>query len=196
MDTQILITRAIPSSEEEALAERAQADRAAFAAVYDHFFRRVYNYTRYRVGEATAADDVTAQIFEQVLRHLPKYQPRRGLFAAWLFRIARNAVYDYLRQQRRHPRLSLESLEDRAGDQPEPEQQVEQKLRQAQLLSLIATLSEREQEIIALKFGAGLANRQIADLMKLSESNVGVILYRTLGKLRGLLREEEHGQHE
>ncbi len=196
MDTPILGTLAITPSDEERLAERAQADRAAFAAVYDHFFRRVYNYTRYRVGEADAADDITAQVFEQVLRHLPEYRPRRGLFAAWLFRIARNAVYDYLRQQRRHPRLSLETLEDRASDQPEPDQQVDKKLRQAHLLNLIATLSEREQEMIALKFGAGLTNRQIADLLKLSESNVGVILYRTLGKLRELLRGEENGQHE
>ena len=50
MDTPILGTLAITLSDEERLAERAQADRAAFAAVYDHFFRRVYNYTRYRVG--------------------------------------------------------------------------------------------------------------------------------------------------
>jgi RNA polymerase sigma factor (sigma-70 family) len=191
MDTQILGTLAAAPSDEEILAERAQSDRAAFAAVYDHFFRRVYNYARYRVGDSDAADDVTAQIFEQVLRHLPKYRPQRGLFAAWLFRIARNAVYDYLRQRRRHPQLSLEALTDRVSDQPGPDQQVEERLRWAHLLNLIAMLSEREQEVIALKFGAGLTNRQIAELMKLSESNVGVILYRTLGKLRELLRAEE-----
>ncbi|CAG0936356.1 ECF RNA polymerase sigma factor ShbA [Thermoflexales bacterium] len=192
MDTPILGTLTLTPIDEETLAKRAQADRAAFAAVYDHFFRRVYNYVRYRVGEAEAADDLTAQIFEQVLRHLPKYRPHRGLFAAWLFRIARNAIYDYLRQQRRHPRLSLEALEDQASNQLEPDQQVEERLHRAYLLNVIATLSEREQEIIALKFGAGLTNRQIADLLKLSQSNAGVILYRTLGKLRGLLHAEEN----
>jgi RNA polymerase sigma-70 factor (ECF subfamily) len=196
MDTPLLETLTAASSDEQALAKRAQADRAAFAAVYDHFFRRVYNYVRYRVGSPEAADDVTAQIFEQVLRHLPEYQPRRGLFAAWLFRIARNTVYDYLRHHRRHPSLSLEALTDRISDQPGPEQQLEEGLRRAHILDAIAALSEREQEVIALRFGAGLTNRQIADLLKVSESNVGVIVFRTLGKLRQALRAEEHEPHE
>jgi RNA polymerase sigma-70 factor (ECF subfamily) len=54
----------------------------------------------------------------------------------------------------------------------------------AEVLAAIAELPEREQEIIALKYAGGLSNREIAGAMGLSDSNVGVILFRALRKLR------------
>ena len=58
-----------------------------------------------------------------------------------------------------------------------------------QILSALASLDARAVEIVALKFGGRLTNRQVAELTDLTESNVGVILYRTLAKLRRLLTE-------
>ena len=58
-------------------------------------------------------------------------------------------------------------------------------------MPLIKELDDRERDLLALKFGAGLTNRRIARLTGLTESNVGVILYRTLHHLREQLREEE-----
>ena len=176
--------------DENALGTRAQADRAAFADVYDHFFRRVYNYVRYRVGDPETADDVTAQIFERTLRHLPEYDARRAPFAAWLFGIARNAVRDHLRHRRNSAPVSLEAIQDLPGEGTELGEQIESAQARKRILRLVATLDEREQEIVALKFGAGLTNRRIAELMGLGESNVGVILYRTLRKLRRKLNAD------
>ena len=185
-----MATLATTLPHEEALVAHAQADQAAFAAVYDHFFQRVYNYARYRISDPDVADDVTAQIFEQVLRHLPEYRAGRGPFAAWLFRIARNAIYDQLRRGQHHLQVSLDTLENQISDQSGPDEKAEERLRRAHLLALIATLTDREQEIIALKFGAGLTNRRIADLMKLNEGHVAVILYRALQTLRRKLSAE------
>lgn len=179
---------------EENLAARAQTDQASFAAVYDHFFRRVYNYVRYRVGDPASADDVTAQIFERALNHLSEYHSKRGSFAAWLFGIARHAVQDHLRKRRRNPHVPLESVEDRLSDAAGPDQHVEAKQDREYLLGLIASLNEREKEILALKFGASLTNRRIAELIGLKESHVGVILYRTMGKLREKLQGDENGR--
>ena len=54
------------------LAARAMAEPAAFAAIYDHYFPRVYNYVRYRVREADAADDIASQVFERAFgKHRP-----------------------------------------------------------------------------------------------------------------------------
>lgn len=86
---------------ELALVARATAEPAAFAAIYDHYFPRVYNYVRYRVRDTETADDVTAQVFERALVCIGSYRPERAPFAAWLFAIVRNAVNDYLRAQKR-----------------------------------------------------------------------------------------------
>lgn len=176
---------------EWALVAQAVAEPAAFAAIYDHYFPRVYNYARYRVGDAQMADDLTAQIFEKVLVKIGEYRPERRPFAAWLFAIARNAVNDHLRAQRRHPWLSLDALRDRASASPPPEEIVEHDESRNELLDAVARLSERERELLALKFAAGLTNRDIAALAGLHEGNVGVILYRAVRRLRAMLAAEE-----
>ena len=54
---------------------------------------------------------------------------------------------------------------------------------------LLAELPDRERELLALKYGSGLTNREIAGLTGVSESNIGTILYRTLRRLRTLWDE-------
>ncbi len=169
---------------EQAMVQRAVAEPAAFAAVYDHYFPRVYNYVRYRIGDATAADDVTALVFERALANLARYRPDRAPFAAWLFCIARNAVIDHLRRRRVQRLLSLDVLRNTAGAEPSPPEAVAGAEKRAALLAAVARLSERERDLIALRFAAGLTNRRIAELTGLSASNVGVILYRAVQKLR------------
>jgi len=171
-------------SNELALVAHATAEPAAFAAIYDHYFPRVYNYVRYRVRDAETADDLTAQAFERALVSIGSYRPERAPFAAWLFAIARNAVNDHLRAKRRRRWLSLEVLRGRPGNEPQPEEVAIHNETRAELLAAVARLSEREQDLIALKFAAGLTNRRIAELTGLSESNVGVILYRAMQRLR------------
>jgi len=142
---------------------------------------------RYRVGDAETADDLTAQVFERALVNIGRYRPERAPFVAWLFAIARNAVSDYLRTQRRRRWLSLEVLRDRASRELQPEEVSIRNETHAELLASVARLSDRERDLIALKFAAGLTNRRIAEITGLSESNVGVILYRAVRRLRAEL---------
>jgi RNA polymerase sigma-70 factor (ECF subfamily) len=172
---------------ELALVSQASANAAAFAALYDHYFSRVYNYTRYRLPDAETADDVTAQIFERALHHIGSYRPEKAPFAAWLFAIARNAVTDH---QRRHQRwLSLDLLGNWSSADPQPGDIVADNELQAELLAAVACLSSRERDLIGLKFAGGLTNRRIAELTGLSENNVGIILYRAMQRLRTALKE-------
>lgn len=176
---------------EQALVARAQAEPKAFAAVYDHYYPRVYTYTRYRVSDAHTAEDLTAQIFERVLGRIGDYNPDQAPFAAWLFTIARNVVSDYLRGAQRHPVVPLETQYHLVSPEPLPEAVAIRRETNAELLAAVETLSDREREIIALKFAGCLTNRHIADTMGLSEKNVSVILYRAVLRLRHKLRPEE-----
>lgn len=176
---------------ELALVAQATVEPAAFIAIYDHYFSRVYNYVRYRVRDAETADDVTAQVFERALVSIGSYRPERGPFAPWLFAIARNAVNDHLRAKRRRRWLSLEVLRGQPGNEPQPEEVAIHNETRAELLAAVARLSDRERDLIALKFASGLTNRRIAELTGLSENNVGVILYRAVQRLRAELSAKE-----
>jgi len=176
---------------EQALVVCATAEPKAFAAIYDHYFPRVYNYVRYRIRDPETADDITAQVFERALVGLDRYRPKRGALVAWLFGIARHAVSDHLRAQKRRRWLPLDLLSNRGSADPQPEQIVVSNEVREELLEAVARLNDRERELIALKFGAKLTNRHIARLTGLSESNVGVILYRAVRRLRTWLIEPE-----
>lgn len=165
----------------------ARSDPDAFGALYDHYFPRVYNFVRYRTGDPDLADDLTAKTFERVLLHLPRYRAGAAPFAVWLFKIARNIVYDHYRREGRHGTLSLEGMADKAADMDEPVERIVEFETRLDLLAAISRLEPREREILAMKFTAGLTNREIAKAMALGESNVGVILFRVIRRLRAEL---------
>ena len=176
---------------EPALVKRARVEPAAFAAIYDHYFASVYNYLRYRVHDPDVVDDLTASVFESALTKLSSYRPGRAPFATWLFGIARHAVTDHFRAKRRRRWLSLDILRERAGDGPDPEHQAINAEAREGVLTAVSRLSERERDIVGLKFAAGLSNRRIAELTDLNEGNVAVIVYRAIRRLRKELRAEE-----
>jgi RNA polymerase sigma-70 factor, ECF subfamily len=174
--------------QESAWIAQSRLDRQAFASLYDRYFPRVYNYMRLRCADPLLADDLTAQVFERALLHLASYDPREGVFAAWLFGIARNLWNDHLRRERRQAWLSLAVLRPRAHDGPSPEESFIQAESQQALQRALQTLGERERDLLALKFAGGMTNRQIAALVGLSESNVGVSVFRALQRLRARLQ--------
>ncbi len=178
-------------ADEAAWIARAQADPAAFGALYDHYFPRIYSYIRYRVADATLADDLTATVFLRALAALGRYDATGAPFAAWLFAIARNAVSDHLRAERRHRWLSLDIVREWISPEPAPDVTALAGEERARLLAAVARLPARERDLIGLKFAAGLTNRRIAELSGLTESNVGVILYRAVRRLRTDLDPQE-----
>jgi RNA polymerase sigma factor (sigma-70 family) len=177
-------------NDEQGVIGRAKVDPSAFAALYDHYFPRIYSYALYRLQDVQAADDLTAHVFEEALANINRYQAKRGPFSAWIFAIARNTINKHLRAQKIRRWVSLDAVAHQsAADSPTVEEIVIQNERLARLIPLLARLDDRRRDLIALKFGAGLPNRRIAELTGLTESNVGVILYRTLRHLREQLRE-------
>lgn len=174
--------------DEPDLVESAKSNPEAFAAIYTHYFARVYNYVRFRVNGIDAADDLTARIFEIVLNKIQLYKASRGIFASWLFAIAHNVVTDFYRSTAQRSWVSLDAISDVACTGPSPEEAAVAGEFRDELLKALAGLEERDRNIIALKFKAGLTNRYIAELMGLSESNVGVILYRAMRQLRSILK--------
>ena len=159
-----------------------------FEAVYRTELPRVYNFFRYRLGDDQTAEDLTAETFEKAWRHRARYRDNLASFSTWLFTIARRVATDHFRKWR--PSLPLEEAEQ-ISDPRTPEDTSQERTEFAHLSVLLARLAEREQELVALKYGAGLTNRTIARISGLSESNVSTILSRVTHQLRTQL-ENEH----
>ena len=155
-----------------------------FAGLYDRYFSQVYNYVRYRVRLAEAADDVTGRIFEAALEKLGTYDPSRAPMNVWLFAIARNAIADWFRARSQREEVYLEDVGEQAGKEPRIENVMENKEESAMLLEAVSALDARAQDIIALKFSSGMTNRDIAQLTGLGESNIGIIIYRAVKTLQ------------
>ena len=150
-------------------------------AAYKEYLPRVYNFFRYRVGDASLSEDLTADVFEKAWRGRARFRRDLGAFSTWLFTIARNAATDHFRHNGRD--IPLEAVRE-LQDPNSLEEITQRKDDFAKLITLLSQLPERERELIAFKHGAELTNREIARLTRLSESNVGTILHRTVEKLR------------
>lgn len=71
--------------------------------------------------------------------------------------------------------------------QKDPENLILREERSDKLIGALNKLDERERNLVALKFGACLRNTEVAQITGLSESNIGVILYRAMKKLKAEL---------
>jgi RNA polymerase sigma-70 factor, ECF subfamily len=174
---------------ESALAAQAVVEPEAFAAIYDHYFPRVFTYVRVRVKDDQTADDLTAHVFERALTKIERYQPEQAPLGAWLFGIARNTVNNYLRSEQRRRWLPLDLFGEKPADDPRPEETVVQNEAQESLWAALRTLRDQEKELVLLKYVAGLSTREIGEITGVSESNVSVILFRAREHLKSLLKQ-------
>ena len=160
--------------------ERVRPD---FAGIYDDCFSKIYNYVRYRVGDAAVADDVVSRVFERALERFERFDPARGPAEAWLIGIARHAVEDHFRTAGRRSFQPAEEALERAAEPVDARAD-----DRRELLRAIEILDARDREILGLRFGAGMTNRAISDHLALGESHVGVLVYRAIKKLQEALR--------
>lgn len=163
-----------------------------FAMLFDTHYARLYGYIRCRVNDRETAEDLTAATFERAFSRSHSFDPAKGSFATWLFRIGHNLVVDHYAATSRKP--VMYDLDEAVGVSAaglSPEQQLLRQEQGRMLAETLTTLSERDQEIIQLKFFGRLTNRDIAEVMELKEKTVSVIILRALQKLKTRLERQE-----
>ena len=176
------------TEKKSALTVEIGSHKVSFDELYRQYYERVLAYMRFRTGSMDAAEDLAAQVFERAVSHLDDLQSP-GAVGAWLFRIARNCAADYFRRYR--VMVSLDTLVD--GNHPRessPEEELVAREERMLLLTQLNRLSEREREVIGLKFVACLQNREIARVLHMPEGTVGSLLHRALSRLRDALHDE------
>jgi RNA polymerase sigma-70 factor (ECF subfamily) len=167
---------AVSTDDDRSLIDAAQADPARFLELYDRYVDRVYAYVSRRAGSRAVAEDITSAVFEQALANLPRFEWRGAPFAAWLFRIAANALADHWRG------------EGRASHEPPPEvpderehQDLERRLT---VFQLVDRLPEAQRQVIEMRFVEGRGIREIAAALDRTEGAVKQLQLRALENLR------------
>ncbi len=159
---------------------------------YNREMAGLYNYIVFRVTDRAAADEILATACERGLKRLHQFDPKKGTFSAWMFGIARNSLNDYFRKDGRQAgQVSIESLPPIQGSGDTLEGQAIQAERFKQVIRQLEQLSESEREAVALRYGSELKYQEIAEIMKVSVDQVGVLLHRALEKLRSALNEND-----
>lgn len=162
-----------------------------FTDIYETYYKRIFNYISYRVSSTHTAEDLTSVVFEKILNKLSTYSNQKAPFEVWMFAIARNAVNDHHRRQKKRQWFSLDVMKELISSRKDPENLFLNEERSDKLVTALNKLNERERNLVALKFGACLRNTEVAEITGLTESNIGVILYRAMKKLKTELGSED-----
>jgi RNA polymerase sigma factor (sigma-70 family) len=147
--------------------------------------RRVYAYAAYRLGDGPDAEDVTSETFERALRYRKSYDQQKGEPVAWLLGIAKRCIdgsYD-------NTEFATEDI-----DAPDRSDLEEETIRRLTVSRAVSTLDERDRELVALRYGADLTARQIAELLGARTNAIEVALHRALGRLRTVLGADDEAE--
>ena len=169
-------------SDERLLIEAAQKDPSRFAELYELHFDRVYAYVARRVRDRAETQDLTAHVFQQALANLGKFKWRGAPFAAWLYRIASNAIADHARRNMRETNDLKSATETTAASVD-----LEDVERRARLFRAVDKLPDDQRRVIVLRFGEEKSIKEIADELGRSEGAIKQLQFRGLENLRSRL---------
>ena len=170
---------------------RSSMDAELFEAIYEKFYKNVYNYICFRINNHFDAEELASDVFENAIRKFYTYRPEISPIEAWLIGIAKNVVTDYLRSRKRKTLIPLDDIWELVSFERKPEEVVVFDESNKALIRAMTRLKDLERQVLSMKFATGLKNNEIAEVLSISDSNVGVIVHRSVKKLKKALDKEE-----
>ncbi len=194
----IAAAAAAQSDEVVSLVDAARnGDSTALSAIYERYCDRIYHYALFKLGNSQQAEDICAQVFLKMMESVGRFEWRSGgsnshpinsaSFSSWLYRIAQNLITDQMRREARRPAVPLDSVASYLPGSSDPAHAAEETMFREQLALALEGLTDLQAQVIALKFGSGLSNAEVGQLLSRSEGAVKALQYSALQKLQRLL---------
>jgi RNA polymerase sigma-70 factor, ECF subfamily len=161
-------------------------DQLAWAQVFDQHFESLVVYALCRVGQWSDAEELAAQVLEEALRGIGRYQERGVPLRAWLFRIARNVVSYHTKRRQRESRVPFTPIASDDG----LESEVATQLR---FWDALRHLSDEQRQVIVLRIVNDLSLKECAQATGKSLGDVKSLQARSFARLREYYFDAENG---
>jgi RNA polymerase sigma-70 factor (ECF subfamily) len=159
-------------------------DLEALGQLFERHHRQLFHFLSRTTGDASAAEDLTQEVFVRMLRYRHTYDVD-SRFDTWMFRIARNARADYFRKKAPPPTAVDEAL-DIADITPGPAEQMERRLGAMQVERALRELPDEPRDLIVLARYHDMPYDRIADTLGIEIGAVKVRVHRAMKQLRAL----------
>jgi len=178
----------LPEDERSQVESARAGDPEAIGWLYERYFDRIYRYVFLKLNDPTDAEDITEQVFLKMIEAISGFKWQGSSFASWLFRIAHNLIVDHVRQHSRRPQVALDPVGATIpAEGSDPHDWAEQSDLGGHLRECMAELTELQARVIALKFGGGLSNAEVAEILDRSEGAIKALQYSALQNLNKLM---------
>jgi len=160
------------------IATLAAHDPAAWQQLFDEYYRKMYSFAYVRTGDATAAEDIAAEVFVAAAKGIASYKPTGAPFASWLYRVARNLTADHLEHRRKRPSVPLDTVElaSHAWDNSVDDA--------TDIARALTHLTREQQEVIVLRFFNDCSLQDAAEAMGKKVGAIKLLQHRALAALR------------
>ncbi|HEU4760539.1 MAG TPA: sigma-70 family RNA polymerase sigma factor [Dehalococcoidia bacterium] len=174
---------------EEALliARAQQADRSAWDEIFNRYYHRVYVFVFARVGDATAAEDLAADVFVEAWRGIRRFTYRGVPLLSWLYRIAHNLLADFLTKRNR---TKTQPLGEGPREAADPQDDAERVVLWQTVAGALRRLTREQQVVLVSRFVEGMSLAETAALMGKNENAVKQLEFRALRSVRKTLGVE------
>jgi len=178
----------LSSLNQKELIQRANTfDKEALAAIFDIFYEPIYQYIYRHARDDKAAEDLASEVFHQFLESLNmRHGPKKSL-KAWLYRTAHNLIIEKAQPDKSYNfGLPGDEYED---DTEVVSQQAENSIRNQALIQALRQLTDKQQEVIYLRFFQGLRLEEVAYALNMTLGTVKSLQHRGLQSMRRYLQD-------
>ena len=168
-----------------ALILRAKKDPENFRPIYEKYYKKIFVFVLYRVGDKALCADITSQVFLKALLNVAKFEYKGVPISAWLYRIALNECNDFFRKSKRARFVAIENSGiQNLHEGLTNETRIED--LQQRLPVILAQLSPDELHLLELRYFEQRPFKEVANILGITETYAKVKVYRLLDKMKTL----------
>ena len=162
----------------EPLGALAAHDPGAWQSLFERYYDKMYRFAYVRTGDASAAEEIAAEVFVAAAKGIGSYRDTGAPFASWLYRIARNQTADHLDRRRRRPVVNLDAVEIPAGAWDGAVEDA------ADVAAALKLLTPEQQEVLLLRFFSDCSLEETAGAMGKKVNAIKVLQHRALAAMK------------